>query len=471
MDRNALYRTLWRWHFYTGLFVVPMVLVLALTGAAYLFKPQVDRWEERAFRNLPMAGSVSPDEQVEAALAAFPGASFHFYRIPEAEGDAALVHLGLADQAGMRDVFVSPQGEVIGVLAPESRLMQVVHDIHGQLLIGPRGSWIVELAASWAIVMILTGLVLWWPAGRGLAGVVWPRLRSGQRVLWRDLHAVTGFWVSGLALVLLVSGLPWADVWGSAFKAVRTELGWVKGAQDWTIGGQPADAGEHAGHADHMAMMAGDGSAMAGMDHPRGGHAGHGPSSVSLTEIVAFARGEHLPFPVIVTPPGKPQRFGAAATGDWSVRSDTQNRPQRVTITYDMRTGRETSRETFADKHPIDRVVGYGVAWHEGQLFGWINQLIGVLTAMMLVTLAVTGFVMWRRRKPADVLGAPPLVAPRGRARGALVLLLALAPLLPLLAASLVALWLFDRLVMPRFPGFARWLGLEANADGTAGAG
>ena len=45
--RAGLYRTIWRWHFYAALFVVPMVLILATSGAIYLFKPQIDRWEER----------------------------------------------------------------------------------------------------------------------------------------------------------------------------------------------------------------------------------------------------------------------------------------------------------------------------------------------------------------------------------------------------------------------------------------
>lgn len=457
MDRTSLYRTIWRWHFYAGLFVVPMVLVLALTGAAYLFKPQVDRWEERGFRGLPVAGAVTPGEQVKAALAALPGARLQSYRLPEAEGDAVLVHVGLPGEGGaMRDVFVSPQGKVVGVLDPARRIMQVAHDIHGQLLLGPRGSWIVELAASWAIVMILTGLYLWWPQGQGLAGVAWPRLRAGRRVFWRDLHAVTGFWAAGLVMVLLVTGLPWADVWGSGFKAVRAELGWVKGRQDWTIGGRDPDAGEHAGHAghDHAAMMA------AGAAMPMApGHV-HGMSPVTLDEIVARAKSEHLPFPVIVTPPGQPQRFGAAAVPGWSVRSDTQNRPQRVALTYDAMTGQVTSREAFADKHVIDRVVGYGVAWHEGQLFGWVNQLVGVATALMLVTLTVSGFVLWRRRKPEGGLGAPPLPAAPARLRGVAAIVLLLAALLPLLAASLIAVWLAERLVLARIPAASRWLGL-----------
>ena len=130
----------------------------------------------------------------------------------------------------MRAVFVSPQGKVVGSLNPDMRLMEWTSEIHGSLLAGRIGSWLVELAASWAIVMILTGLYLWWPAKeigrrRGMAGVVWPRWRLGGRAFLNDLHAVTGFWVAGLALILLLSAMPWAGVWGDAFKMVRSEFG------------------------------------------------------------------------------------------------------------------------------------------------------------------------------------------------------------------------------------------------------
>jgi uncharacterized iron-regulated membrane protein len=82
INRIPLYRTIWRWHFYAGLFVIPFILLLSVTGAAYLFKPQLDRWQERDWRGLPVAERVDADAQVAAALAAFPGASFHYYRVP-----------------------------------------------------------------------------------------------------------------------------------------------------------------------------------------------------------------------------------------------------------------------------------------------------------------------------------------------------------------------------------------------------
>ncbi|WP_447760661.1 PepSY-associated TM helix domain-containing protein [Sphingopyxis panaciterrae] len=445
-DTNSvpLYRTIWRWHFYAGLFVIPFVLMLSLTGAAYLFKPQLDRWQERDWRGLPAVERIDPDAQVAAALAAFPGARFHFYRIPEARGDAAVVHLGLAGGT-MRDVAVSPRGQVIGSADPDARISAWLARIHGSLLIGRTGGRLVELAASWAIVMILTGLYLWWPRGRGVAGVLWPRLSLGGRAALRDLHAVTGFWVSGLALVLLATALPWTDVWAGGFHAVRAEMGWVSGVQDWKGGA----ADPHAAH-DHRAMAI-------TMPAPA-------PSRVPLDTIVLRARSEALPPPVIVQPPGAPNMFGPPNGNVWTLTTQTQNRPLVRSIRYDPETGIEVSRSGFADKHVIDRIVGIGIAWHEGALFGIVSQLIGVATALGLFTLALSGFLLWRRRKPADGLGAPPLPRDPARLKGVAAIVLLLAALLPLLAASLILLWVVDRLIVPRLPRLARWLGVRALA-------
>jgi uncharacterized iron-regulated membrane protein len=439
MENTSFYRTMWRWHFYASLFVMPLVLVLATTGAIYLFKPQLDRWEERAFSNLSTNGAVSPNAQLAAVMDINPGAQFHSYRLPARDGDAAMIHVGLADGRSMRDVYVSPQGKVLGSIDPESRISATVSRIHGSLLIGKMGDWIVELAACWAIVMIPTGLYMWWPRGQGLSGVLWPRLKRGKRLFLRDLHAVTGFWVSGLALVLLTTGLPWASVWGDAFRLVRAELGLVQGAQDWKTGSQAA----HAEH-DHDAMMKMQSA---------------GIPLVGLADMVGKAKLEKLPHPVLVKPPGAPERFGPPTPMAWTIKSEAQNRPLNRSITFDVATGKEVSRTGFADKHAIDQAVNYGIAWHEGQLFGWINQLVGVVTALGLITLVISGFIMWRRRKPVDALGAPIAPAVPQKIRGVAVIIAVMAILLPLLAISLLALWLFDRLLLPRLPAFALWLG------------
>ncbi len=408
---------------------MPFIAVLAISGCVYLFKPQIERLEERAFQNLPTVNAVRPDAQVASALRAHPGATLSSYRLPEMAGDAALVQLKMKN-GNMRDVFVAPQGQVLGMLDPEARIIAIDRKIHGQLLLGKRGSWLVELAASWAIVMIVSGICLWWPRdANGLAGVVWPRLRAGKYLFWRDFHAVTGFWVAGLALLLLVSGLPWASVWGDVFKAVRGAV-----SQDWTVGGS-GSGGEHANHK-HSATVGGSAAPTA---------------LVNFNSIVAKAQAESLAFPVLIEPPSNRDLV-------WIVKSDAQNRPLRVKITYDAVTGAQRSRQAFADRPLADRVVGYGVAWHEGQLFGWINQAVGVFTALALLTLMVSGFVLWRRRKPAARLGAPDLPQVPARIGGVVAITLLLAVFLPLLALSLAALFLFDRFALPKLPRLAAWL-------------
>lgn len=428
-EANALYRTIWRWHFYAGLFVLPFIIILSLTGAIFLFKPQLDRWQERAFHDQTQAMAIAPSRQVDAALVAFPGGHFDSYRLPAQPGDAPMVHLSL-DDGTMRNVYVSPQGRVLGSIDPDAMISEVVSNIHGQLLIGTVGAWVVETAGSWAIVMVLTGLYLWWPRGRIGAGVLWPRFRRGA--LWRDLHAVTGFWVAGLAMVLLITALPWAGVWGDAFKIARAQMGWVKGKSDWKIGA------EHAEH-DHAAML----RRMAE------------PNAPGLDLIVAKASAEHLTAPVFVRPPGESTSMA------WAVKSDAQNRPLRVTISYDADTAREISRSGQGDKHPIDQAVAYGIAWHEGALFGWVNQLIGLLTALMLIGLALSSIVLWWRRRPQGRFGAPPVPTVPARIGGIVAIIVVLAAMLPMLAATLGGVLVLEFLVLRRVRRIRDWLGLR----------
>jgi uncharacterized iron-regulated membrane protein len=424
--RGSLYATFWRWHFYAGLFVLPFILILSVTGAIYLFKPQIERWEERAWIGLGAQGAVSPDRQLAVARASYPGARFAHYRLPRAPGDAAMIRLSLPDGSA-REVFVSPQGRVVGSLVPDDRIAPTVSRIHGTLLIGEWGDWLVELAASWTIVMILTGLYLWWPRPLRLAGTLWPRLHLRGRPLLKDLHRVIGLWIAGLVLVTLASGLPWAGVWGGAFARVRAELGLVKGPAQWRIG-------VDRGHGKHV----------------------HGPlpenaggtkpvsASLPLAGIVARAEAERLPYPVLVLPPYAVQAFGPPTGNVWTVKSMTQVTPLRREIRYDPASGAVVSRSGFADQHPIDRAVSLGIAWHEGQLFGWINQLIGLLTALGLVAVSLLGVWMWLRRRPAGGFGAP--AAPPLRHGWVIAAVALLGILLPLFGASVLAILLVDRL-------------------------
>lgn len=58
--------------------------------------------------------------------AANPGARFNAYRLPREAGDAAMGQVMLAN-GNEREVYVSPQGKVLGSMDPEARICQCRH--------------------------------------------------------------------------------------------------------------------------------------------------------------------------------------------------------------------------------------------------------------------------------------------------------------------------------------------------------
>ncbi len=447
------YRAVWRWHFYASLFCMPFVIVLSISGAIYLFKPQIEAWNDREYDNLAVRGNpTSAADQVRAALAAVPESTPNSYELPQSPQAAARVIV--RSQGDSVRVYVHPETlEVLGMVPENERLMRVLFRLHGELWMGDRGSNLVELAASWTIVMIVTGLYLWWPRqAHGLGGVLYPRLASGGRTFWRDLHSVVGMWISFLALFLLLTGLPWAKFWGNYFRTVRHLTGTAVAQQDWTTGSertrQPAGSGEHGG--EHAGSRHGG----SGRDH-RGENASPPKDLNHLDRVVATVRPLKLPHPVLISPPQQDSEV-------WAVKSMTPNRPRRVNLSVHGQTGAITSRENFYDRHWIDQVVGYGIAAHEGQLFGWPNQLLGLVTAAGLVLLCVSGVIMWWRRREAGTLGAPKVLLNPRVSLGLVVLVVLFGLYLPLFGASLLVVLIVEQLVLSRIPQVRDWLGLRA---------
>ena len=226
------YRAVWRWHFYAGLLCIPFVVFLSITGAIYLFKPQIEAAIDQGVNHRPEAQIHAPSEAVGVALKAHPSWTLHAYQLPTGPSAAAQIILG-RDGAERRVIVDRADLSILRDTREDLQPMKLISRLHGELLLGDRGSNLVELAASWAIVLIISGLYLWWPRSTvGMAGVFYPRLNAGSRLFLRDLHAVTAVWVSAFTLFILVTGLPWAKNWGSYLKEVRKLTGTAVAVQD-----------------------------------------------------------------------------------------------------------------------------------------------------------------------------------------------------------------------------------------------
>ena len=470
MPTSALYRAVWRWHFWAGLLAVPLAMFLALTGALYLWKPQFEEWRYRDLLRVPEAGPVLPAEaQFAAAAAAHPDASAVLFNPSLEPGRTSELVLRLGrrgeGQATMGggdrlSVYVNPYtGAVTGEVLERNRFMKVLHDLHGELLAGRPGQFVVELGASWMFVLLLTGFYLWWPRPKfSVWGFLLPRLGARGRVFWRDLHAVPAVWFSAGALFLLATGIPWTAYGGKWFRTLsaamgegspreadagahRSELtGWsppLRAGLSEEIDALASDPGSHAGHEGH--------------DHTGGGSpapfamdgAASLPPRISLDRVMEIAAERGVPQPYGIALPAGP-------TGVISAMSDRHQAFTRTYLHLDQYSGDVLAEVRFSDFGLMGKFFLWGIIAHEGQLFGLANQLLGTAAALGVFAIALSGVLLWWKRRPAGALGVP--VSSAALPRPVYIGTLALAVVLPLLAGTLLILLAFDSMFSRRLP-------------------
>lgn len=445
-QKISFYNLAWRWHFYAGLFVAPFMVLLALTGIIYLFKPQLDPLMYGHLLTVPAAErALSADEQLQRAKAAYPQGRLSKY-LPPADATSSAQFV-MHDGGREMTVFVDPyRGTVLGTQDAKNNLQAIARALHGELMIGTVGDRLVELAAGWGVMLVISGMYLWWPRGKSSSGVLWPRFNTRGRVFWRDLHVVTGFWGAALLLVMLLSGMAWTGFWGKQYadlwnrfpaamwnnvptsdQQARVLNTATQQTVPWAMENTPMPvSGNHAEHMNHGAM-----------------HAAPAAPTISLQQVVDLATSRKVEPGYSITPP-------TTAEGVFTVSVFANDPRNDATLHVDQYTGKVLADVRWEHYNGVARATETGVMLHEGKMFGWVNQLIVLLICLMILLSAVSGVVIWWKRRPVGGLGVPPLRHDLPKWKTAMVIMLGLAIAFPLVGASLIVVWALDRLLLSR---------------------
>ncbi|MBP1851915.1 PepSY-associated TM helix domain-containing protein [Rhizobium halophytocola] len=486
-DRR-FHRTAWRWHFYAGLYVAPFLLMLAITGLIMLWSSVLlGRDGEKAFTVTTSGPEIAVSAQADAAAAAVPGGAVIQYIAPRTATQPAVFQVKAGDLAHM--VAVDPHdGQVLGQWARRDALYDLADTIHGTLLIGDLGDRLIEIAAGFGVMLVVTGLYMWWPRnGTRFADVLVPRLGAGGRSVWKSLHLTIGFYVSIILLIFLISGLTWSGVWGekltqawSTFPAEKwdnvplsdeTHAALNHGGSKevpWTLEQTPMPAsgsdagtpGVETGRAHDMDAMDAMGTMapMPGMDM--------GPAPVPSTsatfgvdQVVAFARKAGFA--------GRFQlNWPSGSTGVWTISRDTMSNDSANplddrTMHLDQYTGNVLADVGFADYGVAGKAMAAGIAFHEGDMGAWNVALLTVF-CLSVIFLSASGVVMWWKRRPKGAglrLIAPQVGTPGPLWKTGAFLMLAVALIFPLSGAVLAVVIVLDLLVVRQVASLKRMIG------------
>lgn len=300
-------------------------------------------------------------QQADAALAHLPGATLKEYFAPK-EADIASWFVVSHDGA-TEAVAVNPYTtEVLKVVDKDNMLFAWAERIHGSLLLGDVGDRLIEIAAGLAVVMAVTGLCLFWPRNGGRwSEVLLPNLQARGRAWWRSLHASIGFWLGGILMVFLLTGMAWTGVWSGKLVQARSTFPATK----WDA--VPKSDATHASLdpvGQHEVPWGLEQTAMPGAGSTAGLPGVPAGSAVDLSSVAALAGqlGFKGQFHVQV-PRGDDGVFTVSAD---SMSGDTTDPTADRTVHIDRCTGKVLAEAAFKDCAVAAQAMAVGTALHQG---------------------------------------------------------------------------------------------------------
>lgn len=401
-DMN-LNKWMWKWHFIGGLVSLPIILLLSVTGIIYLFKNDVEQTEFKPMKKVVAKGiPISFQEQLEIAKANAVKKPTKLV-LPTEEIQATEFISG--KHGGKSTLFIDPYTqEVTGEVVLKDTWMYKIRKLHGELLLGKFGTLFVELVACWMVVLIITGLYIWWPKKKWkLGGFFTIRTNVKKRLMWRDLHAVTSFWIFILLLITLAGGLPWTEVWGDGFKKIQeiTDTGypstWRSRSIQSNVEGKP----------------------------------------LSLDQMVTVANDLKLEGKVSISLPLKKNSV-------FSVSNRHAQLSKQKVYHFDQYSGDLILKHNWDDVGILMQGRQWAMRFHEGLLASW-NWWLMLIMSMLFTLSSVAAIFAYILRKKKGQWGVPKVPVQFTVGKGIIVLIILLGIFFPLFGVSLLLIYIAER--------------------------
>ncbi|WP_143307021.1 PepSY-associated TM helix domain-containing protein [Chitinophaga vietnamensis] len=366
-------------HLWLGLASGIIVLIVSVTGCLFVFQKEINEMVyHREMYVSPQPKPVLPlTELLAKAQAALgpdrPIRGVTAWRAPDKawefstykSNDTALTYFGGIEyyQAAMLNPYT---GEVTGVLDYKHNFFSIVKGMHWSLLLNtPYGQPIVGWGTFIFVILLLTGLVLWWPKKWNKANreksfrIKW---KAGFKRVNYDLHNVLGFYTLLVALVIALTGMVWAFSWFQATVYVV-----ASGSTTPPVVAKVASVKQEA-------------------------PAGNKPLDIAFKAALSLLPDAKRFF---VYPATFPE--GVHTISGYNTNENYYGADQ---LQFDQYTGKLLGRRNDHHKNRGERLIDMNYDIHVGAIGGIIGKCIAFVVSLVCGSLPVTGFyVWWGKRK------------------------------------------------------------------------
>ncbi len=299
--------------------------------------------------------------------------------------------------------FIDPYtGSVVGMDDGQGFFMQVMR-LHRWLLDIPKrdgsfawGKNIVGYATLAMAIILVSGLVIWWPRNRKMLKNRWQvKCRSGRFRFWYDLHVAGGFYAFLLLLAMALTGLTWSFSWyNQAFcKVFGVEVAARKAH------------GQSAGPSGERSQDSGTGKQAQGqMQGPQQGQ-GRNPAQADrgqASNAISARTADYSHWTSVLTQLQsryEDYRSITLQAGSASVSTARYgNTRGSDRYSFDPETGQITQSQLYKDLPKSGKIRGWIYSVHTGSWGGLATRILSCLAALFGGILALTGYYFWIRK-------------------------------------------------------------------------
>jgi ferredoxin-NADP reductase len=352
-------------HRWTGLTVGLLLIFLALTGLALVFRPHL---EPVVHHNLlevaPCTAPMPLDSLIANARAAHATGELDLVRIPGEPNASTMVRF-----TDNKEVFVNPcTGAVLGQQPRWGGVFGTMEEWHRFRFLKSTdvANFITGTAAiAMAFILVIAGIVIWWPRNlRSLKSAVTFRPHLRGRAFDLNLHQIVGLYASLVILAVAVTSLPLAFQWirYGMFSAVGSPKPDPRpNASAPVVGARPLSMGAFWERTQSL------------VPHP-------------AEAVLQLPRKPRDPVEIYV------------------IESDAPHKNARTYLYLDAYTGDVLRFEPYAATSLGNRIYRWSASLHSGEVGGVFGQLLQFLGILGVPVLGYTGFSSYlRRRSPVRV--------------------------------------------------------------------
>lgn len=357
-------------HLWLGLTSGIVVVWLGITGCILAFERELSNMTQD-YRFVKKAGAtyLNPNilkDSVDKYLNGKETISIEYLGTNE----AALAYY--YDSVQYYQIFINPYtGQVQKVKDMDDDFFRIITMGHYELWLGEPGRMIVSIATLVFFIMMVTGIILWWPKSKAAAKQRF-KFKWKPTTKWRrknyDLHNVLGFYMTWVAIFLVITGLIMGFQWFS-----NTVYFVTSGGKSMPEHLHPLSDSTLAGSVDKGNMV--------------------NTVWVTLMQQKKSDNKVGIVFP-----------HDDADALEGYVNHNLDSYYNADFYHYDQFTGKELHTDgvyagKFDDAPVSDKIMRMNYDIHVGAVLGLPGKILAFFASLIAASLPITGFIIWRGRK------------------------------------------------------------------------